>query len=200
MALLQEVPPWWAAPLAGVAGAEALTALTSRNTALPLRRALAMRWPELMKSSGGGANVLLVARDAGGPIVGHRHVLLRRRPERRVAQLARLRDGTVVVNYHGSARAALAEEELARLWRLALAWAGAHPVVLGGDLNLRAPAVPSADIAHVACRDVDHIYARGLSSLAPSRQLERRIELAGMTVELSDHPPLLAVVGATAAG
>ena len=58
-ALLQEVPPWWPASLALAAGAQQRTALTSRNSALALRRALAQRWPELAKSNGGGANAVL---------------------------------------------------------------------------------------------------------------------------------------------
>src|SRR6185437_13441464 len=50
----------WDAPLlARLAGAEQRTALTSRNAALALRRALAERWPDLIKSNGGGCNTIL---------------------------------------------------------------------------------------------------------------------------------------------
>ena len=45
------------------------TALTSRNALLPLRRAIADRRPDLIKSNGGGANAILVrgARDRRAP-------------------------------------------------------------------------------------------------------------------------------------
>jgi endonuclease/exonuclease/phosphatase family metal-dependent hydrolase len=186
VALLQEVPPWWPAPLAGASGAEHRTALTSRNSLLALRRALASRWPELMRSNGGGCNAILVR----GAVVEHRAVRLRVRPERRVAQLARLADGTCVANYHGSARVALAEAELARLWELAFRWAHGAPLVLGGDLNLRAPDVPGSGIVHVGERDVDHLFARGLRAEGGAEVLGRVLRLAEGEVELSDHPPL----------
>src|SRR5437588_297383 len=64
VALLQEVPPWWPEPLAARAGADARRVLTSRNSVLPLRRAVAVRWPDVIKSNGGGCNVILV-RDTG---------------------------------------------------------------------------------------------------------------------------------------
>src|SRR3954469_17900104 len=55
VALLQEVPPWWPPALA----AQHDVALTSRNALLPRRRALARRWPDLMRSGGGSANAIL---------------------------------------------------------------------------------------------------------------------------------------------
>jgi endonuclease/exonuclease/phosphatase family metal-dependent hydrolase len=149
VALLQEVPPWWPVPLARAARAEQRTALTSRNAFLPLRRALADRWPDLIKSNGGGANAILSRRG----IVEHRALRLRARPERRVAQLARLEGGICVANLHASSRVPLAEAELERLWEQALAWAGPEPLVLGGDLNLRSPAAPG-------CRPPVRVRAR----------------------------------------
>ena len=188
VALLQEVPPWWPPALAAASGAEQRTALTSRNFGLALRRALARRDPELMKSNGGGANALL----ARVPISEHRTARLRTRPERRVAQLARLDGALAVANFHGSTRVRLAEQELARLAAIARAFAGPDtPLVLGGDLNLRAPQV--AGMEHVAARDVDHLFAAGLRA-AESEVLDRRAAVDGVTVELSDHPPLLAVL------
>ncbi len=186
VALLQEVPPWWPARLARAAGAQQRTALTSRNGALPLRRALAERWPDVIKSNGGGANAILSRRI----IVEHRALPLRRWPERRVAQLVRLDERTCVVNLHASARADLAEAELERLWQQALAWAGGDPLVLGGDLNLRSPAAPLHGIAQVASRDVDHLFARGLQPIGEAQRPDREIMLDGRPAELSDHLPL----------
>ena len=186
VALLQEVPPWWPAPIARAAGAEQRAALTSRNAGLFVRRALARRWPDLIKSNGGGCNAILVR----GSIIEHRAVRLRTWPERRVAQLARLRAGACVVNCHASACAALAAEELQRLWTQALACAGRAPLILGGDLNLRCPELPAGELAHVAWRDVDHVFARGLEPAAEAQRLDRGVLLAGTRVELSDHVPL----------
>jgi endonuclease/exonuclease/phosphatase family metal-dependent hydrolase len=187
VALLQEVPPWWPAQLARSAGAQKRTVLTSRNALLPLRRALAVRCPDLIKSNGGGANAILSRLE----IAEHRALRLRTWPERRVAQLAKLVDGTIVVNFHASARMPLAEEELERLWDRALAWAGEGPLVLGGDLNLRSPHRPGIGILHVAQRDVDHIFVRQLKPVGAAALLDRRAALATGSVELSDHPPLL---------
>jgi endonuclease/exonuclease/phosphatase family metal-dependent hydrolase len=186
VALLQEVPPWWPPRLAGAARADQRTALTSRNAGLVLRRALAERWPEQMKSNGGGSNAIL-ARQA---IVEHHTLRLRSRPERRVAQLARLGDGTCVVNLHASARVGLAEAELERLWEHALTMAPEAPLILGGDLNLRSPAAPP-DVAHLARRDVDHIFARGMKQCSDAELIDRHLTIGGQRVELSDHIPLL---------
>jgi endonuclease/exonuclease/phosphatase family metal-dependent hydrolase len=189
-ALLQEVPPWWPSLLADAAGAEQRTALTSRNIGLAGRRALAERWPDLIKSNGGGSNAILARR----AIVEHHALRLRSWPERRVAQLARLDDGTCLANFHASARRELAEAELGRLWQRALAWAGEKPLVLGGDLNLRDPRAPGSDVAHLASRDVDHIFARGGQPASPAELLDRHLILAGRRVELSDHVPLVGVL------
>jgi len=195
VALLQEVPPWWPRPLALAAAAEQRSVLTSRNALLRLRRLLAARRPEMMKSNGGGCNAIL-SRSA---IVEHSALRLRVRPERRVAQLARLGDGVCVANFHASTRVALAEQELERLWRQALTWAGPQPLILGGDLNLRSPRAPDAAVAggvgvtavHLAERDVDHLFARGLDAEGQAEVLDRRVALPQGTVELSDHPPLI---------
>jgi endonuclease/exonuclease/phosphatase family metal-dependent hydrolase len=188
IALLQEVPPWWPPVLADSCGAEQRTALTSRNLGLPVRRALARRRPDLLKSNGGGCNAVL-ARHA---VVSHRKVRLRTWPERRVAQLVGLDDGTLAANYHASTRVGLAEDELERLVALVRdegRRSPGSPLVLGGDLNLRAPHV--AGMQHVAARDVDHVFVAGAGAGA-GRVLERDAIVGGRRVELSDHPPLLA--------
>jgi endonuclease/exonuclease/phosphatase family metal-dependent hydrolase len=187
VALLQEVPPWWPATLALRAGAEQRSARTSRNSLLWLRRRLAERDPELMKSNGGGCNAVL----ARASIREHRAVRLRVRPERRVAQLVRLAGGACVANFHASARVGLAEEELERLWREALAFADGEPLILGGDLNLRTPRAPAGPgIVHLAQRDVDHVFCDGLAPAGQARVLDRHVTVAGDSFELSDHPPL----------
>jgi endonuclease/exonuclease/phosphatase (EEP) superfamily protein YafD len=107
-----------------------------------------------------------------------------------VAQLARLGDGTCVVNFHASSRVGLAEDELERLWQRALAFARDAPLILGGDLNLRSPAAPPR-VAHLARRDVDHIFARGVKPCAGAELLDRHVCIDGQRVELSDHVPLL---------
>ena len=178
VALLQEVPPWWPPDLARAAGAEERTALTSRNWPLLLRRALANRWPDLLKSQGGGANAIL-ARDH---LEKHAVRRVRLVPERRVLHGARLSGaGAWIANLHLSAhRPARAEEDL---WRAAAAlaeWAPRGPAVLGGDFNLRDPRVPGFE--RVAQRDVDAILVRGLRALGPADVLDRG--------NLSDHPPL----------
>jgi len=188
VALLQEVPPWWPAGLARAAAADQRSALTSRNSLLALRRAVAQCDPELAKSNGGGCNAIL----SRTPIAEHAALRLRVWPERRVAQLARLEDGMCLANFHASARVPLAEDELRRLWERALDWAGEEPLILGGDLNLRSPVAPNPAIAHVAARDVDHIFLRGLVPLAGADVLDRHVLVEGASVELSDHPPLRA--------
>jgi len=218
MALLQEVPPWWPPRLARDLGAEQRSALTSRNWLLPLRRALAERRPELLRSNGGGCNAIL----SRTPIAEHSTLRLRRWPERRVAQLARLQDGTRIVNVHASTSPTRAEQELERLWRHVLVWAGSDRLILGGDFNLRTPpaaptpsptdtGAPAGAISHVAALGVDHLFARGLLPVAdwphvdsnelqlglePGRscaphQLNREVLSQGRRVELSDHAPLL---------
>jgi endonuclease/exonuclease/phosphatase family metal-dependent hydrolase len=185
VALLQEVPPWWPAALARAAGAEQRSVLTSRNSLLALRQAVAERRPELIKSNGGGCNAILSRL----PIAAHAAQRLRLWPERRVAQLLRLGDGTCVVNFHASTRRARAEQELARLWASALTWSGEAPLILGGDLNLRAPIAPRAELTHVAASGVDHIFARRFAGVQ-AQTLDRELIRDGLRSELSDHAPL----------
>jgi endonuclease/exonuclease/phosphatase family metal-dependent hydrolase len=189
VALLQEVPPWWPTPLAAAASARShCHALTSRNWLLPARRALAVRRPELIKSNGGGANAILV-RDT--TIVAHSAHVLRRLPERRVAQLARRADGIWLANLHASTRRPLAREEVEELWALALERAAGEPLILGGDLNLFDPPAPPGAV-HAARSAVDHVFALGLRAAAEAERPSRALTLAGRERVLSDHDAVIA--------
>ena len=182
VALLQEVPPWWPPLLARATGAvEHRTALTSRNACLPVRRAIARRSPDLMKSNGGGSNALL----ARVPLCGHREAQLTRRPERRVVHGAALSDGTWVVNLHASTHPEKrTAADLVAAREHALSWAGGAPLIFGGDLNSRHPRIESLDL--VASRWVDHIFVRGLEAVGPGAVLDRGT--------LSDHRPVVVLL------
>ena len=179
VALLQEVPPWWPVHLARAAGAEQRCALTARNALLPLRRAFAERWPDLIKSNGGGANAILVR---GARITEHRVARLRRVPERRVVHAVALDTGVWVANLHAQVHSETrAQEDLRHAAQAALVWAGDAPLVLGGDLNVREPAA-LASLGYAGGHGVDHVLARGLTPAGPARVLERQ--------GLSDHAPV----------
>ena len=183
VALLQEVPPWWPPALGAACGASARTALTSRNLGLPVRRWIAERRPDLIKSNGGGANAILVR---GSVIAEHRRATLRWLPERRVVHAVRLQgSGLWVANLHAQVRTesgALADLDVAA--RAVLGWAGDRsPVILGGDCNVPAPRADG--FTYAAGQGVDHVLVRGGPVAAgPARVLRRE---GG----LSDHPPLL---------
>ncbi len=181
VALLQEVPPWWPAELAQRPGVYERSVLTSRNALLPARRWLAARWPDLLKSQGGGANAILV-RDWG--IAEHRTLRLRRLPERRWMHAVRLEPlGVWVANLHCSGEDRRAEPEAARAGRVLLGWAGGAPVALGGDFNLRAPVVNG--FAYAGGHYVDHVLVAG--PLEGSSQ----VLSAG---PLSDHKPVAVTI------
>jgi endonuclease/exonuclease/phosphatase family metal-dependent hydrolase len=181
VALLQEVPPWWPEVLGRRLDSEYRLALTSRNALPQVRRALARRWPDVMRSQGGGANAILARHDR---IVRDRIQRLCRRPERRVAHGVLLGCGVWVVNLHATAHdTAAAQRDGATAAAAAREWAAGDPVVLGGDFNLRDPRWPGFE--HVAGHDVDHVFIAGaLTPLRSTEVLDR-----GM---LSDHAPVAA--------
>lgn len=178
--LLQECPPWWAAAIGRACGADARVSLTSRNALLGLRRALAVRRPELMRSGGGSANAILVR--GGGSIAEHRIATLRRWPERRTVHAVRLAaDGTWVGNLHAQVHSdARAHADAAAASAALRGWAGPAPAVLGGDFNVPDPRCPGFTVA--GGDGVDHVAARGLQAAGPVEVLERG--------PLSDHAPV----------
>ncbi|MDO8213811.1 endonuclease/exonuclease/phosphatase family protein [Conexibacter sp. CPCC 206217] len=184
VALLQEVPPWWGPLLATVCEAQQATALTSRTQLLPLRRAIAQRRPELIKSGGGGANAILVR---GARITAHARRRLCLWPERRVVHAVRDEHGRWFANLHATVHHdANARRDIANAAAAALRWASGAPLVLGGDLNVRDPELPG--FARGASHGVDHVYVTGgFTRAAPRELLERGA--------LSDHAPVLATLG-----
>jgi endonuclease/exonuclease/phosphatase family metal-dependent hydrolase len=166
VALLQEVPPWWPPALAHAAGAQHRTSLTSRNSLLAVRAAIARRNPDLIGANGGGANAILVR----GEILDHAEIELTRRPERRTAHAVRLASGVWVANLHASTDPKeQTRRDVARAQTLGAA-------VLGGDFNLRDPGMPT-----IASHHVDHIVCRA--------GRDAQVLDAGT---LSDHRPLRA--------
>jgi endonuclease/exonuclease/phosphatase family metal-dependent hydrolase len=184
VALLQEVPPWWAPALARACDADARTALTSRNGPLPgVRRWIADRRPDLIKSGGGGANVILVRAIA---ITEHRRITLRRWPERRVCHAVALDGGLWCANLHAQVHPAQrAHADITRAAAATLAWSNGGPTLLGGDFNVRAPEAPGFE--RLGGRGVDHVLGHDvLATGEPAQLLERG--------ELSDHAPVLVTV------
>jgi endonuclease/exonuclease/phosphatase family metal-dependent hydrolase len=184
VALLQEVPPWWPRTLGERLEADQRLVLTSRNVFLPIRRALAVRWPDAMKSNGGGANAILVRR---GKILEHRTLRLCLLPERRWVHAVQVafsdeRQRPVwVANLHLSARKpAAAMHEASAAASAVLDWAGGAPAVLGGDFNLPAPSV--AGFEQAGGHGVDHILVQDLRAVDDGEVLVRGL--------LSDHAPL----------
>jgi endonuclease/exonuclease/phosphatase family metal-dependent hydrolase len=177
VALLQEVPHWWAPRLGAAAGAEHRRALTARNWLPPLQRALAARFPDALKSGAGGSNVILARRQ----IAEHRHRRLRCWPERRVVHAVRLGDGLWAANLHATVHnPPRAAADLERARAAAIEWADGAPVVVGGDFNMRRPQL--AGFVHAGTSNVDHVFAHGLEPAGEAEVIERG--------HLSDHAPL----------
>jgi endonuclease/exonuclease/phosphatase family metal-dependent hydrolase len=181
VALLQEVPPWWPAQLPGT---DHDTVLTSRNALLPLRRALAVRWPDRMKSDGGSSNAILV-RD--GRIEARARRRLRLRPERRVVHAVRV-DGLWIANMHAQVHTEDgAQADIALAVATLERWAGtggAGALILGGDLNVVKPIAPG--FTRAGGHGVDHVLVRGLEAT--------RVEHPDRGT-LSDHAPVIVTVG-----
>ncbi len=174
VALLQEVPPWWPPRLAARLDADQRLVLTSRNALLPVRRAIAVRQPDLIKSNGGGCNAILVR---GDQVAEHRWRRLCIAPERRWVHAVRLGDaGLWVANLHAGGP----RRDADRAASSALRWADDAPLVLGGDFNIRGLTLDGFELA--GAHEVDYVFARRLRPAGPSEILERG--------RLSDHAPV----------
>jgi endonuclease/exonuclease/phosphatase family metal-dependent hydrolase len=212
VALLQECPPRFAAPLARACSAEAHRVLTSRNSLGPLRGLLARQNPDLMASGEGGSNLTLVR--VPGPLGGiaeRREVAIHEEaPERRAVALTRTASGVCVANLHATNDAPkLATEDVLRAARAATEFARGAPLLFAGDLNLRPEENPEVFerlredfglAGPTAPRAIDHLLARGLKVLdgptawPPER---RELPLEGRALRLSDHAPVEAKFAAT---
>jgi endonuclease/exonuclease/phosphatase family metal-dependent hydrolase len=205
VALLQEAPRRWFRKLCARTRSHGALVTTSRNWCQPLQRPLADWNPDLLASSEGGSNQILVRHP--GRIVERRRLTLAHRPEQRRMQWARLAlpEGRVcVANLHASA--GLPEQAAAEVVRAAehaLAWSERDPLVFGGDLNLRAGRNPEPfeelrrrmQLAAPTAPDaIDHLLVRGLTVTDRPRRLapERRelTEPDGLRIRLSDHAPV----------
>jgi endonuclease/exonuclease/phosphatase family metal-dependent hydrolase len=210
LALLQECPPRFVAPLARACGAEWHRALTSRNALGPLRGLLARQNPDLMASAEGGSNLTLVR--VPGPLGGiaeRREIAIHEGlPERRSMAFTRTASGVCVANLHATNdRPKLASADVILAARTASEWAGAAPLVFGGDLNLRPASEPDVFerlrdefglAAPTGPEAIDHLLSRGLEMLeAPSAwpPERRELPLEGRALRLSDHAPVEARFG-----
>jgi endonuclease/exonuclease/phosphatase family metal-dependent hydrolase len=207
VALLQETPPRFAAPLADACGAEAHRVLTSRNGLGALRAAAARLNPDLIASGEGGSNLTLVRRaGALGAIVERRGLAIHEgRPERRAMALTRTASGVCLANLHATNDLPpLAVADVLLAARAAVEFAGEAPLLFGGDLNLRPRQNP--EIFEALGREfglgeptapdaIDHLLARGMTVLAQPTRWEperREIDQDGLALRLSDHAPVQA--------
>jgi endonuclease/exonuclease/phosphatase family metal-dependent hydrolase len=208
VALLQEAPPRWRESLARDLRAESACTLTARNSLGRLRGALARVNPDLVASNEGGSNQLLVR--APWRIEEVREHVLAERPERRTMLWARLTGPgggrLAVANLHGTLPGA--PVQVLDAAALAVDWAGAAPLLFGGDLNLRPAKHPDAfeqlerrfGLAPPTGPDaIDHLLARGLDVVRPPRRArdsEREVDGGGgRAIRLSDHAQVTCAVG-----
>ncbi len=207
VALLQECPPRYWAPLAAACEAEPHGVLTSRNSFAALRARAARLNPDLIASGEGGSNLTLVR--SGSKIVERRELAIHTgRPERRAMAFTRTAIGgdrapLCVANLHATNdRPELAVEDVLRAAEAATEWAGGAPLIFGGDLNLRPAEDPAIFdelrerfglAAPTGPRAIDHLLVRGLAVFAPARQwrpAQRELSEGGRALRLSDHAPV----------
>jgi endonuclease/exonuclease/phosphatase family metal-dependent hydrolase len=203
VALLQECPPRFAAPLAAACGAEAHRVLTSRNSLGALRAAAARLNPDLIASGEGGSNLTLVRN---GVIVERQELAIHTgRPERRAMAFTRTTSGLCIANLHATNdRPELATADVLLAAEAAVGWAGDSPLLFGGDLNLRPGEDPGVfeelerrfDLTGAGGPGaIDHLLSRGLevvTPVAPWPPEDRELRSEGRALRLSDHAPVQA--------
>ena len=207
VALLQECPPRFAAPLASACAAESHRVLTSRNSLGALRTLAARINSDLIASGEGGSNLTLVR--AEGPLGGvaeRREVAIHEgSPERRAMAFIRTSSGICVANLHATNdQPAQAAEDVLKAAELSTEWAGEAPLIFGGDFNLRPGEDPGVfDVLRerfgltgpTGPRAIDHLLSRGVEiAEAPAAWPPERRELpqGGLALRLSDHAPVQA--------
>lgn len=178
VAVLQECPPWWPVPLGRACGAVEEHVLTSRNALHAVRRAVAVRQPGLIRSNGGGCNAILVRRPG---VDEHRVARLCWLPERRWVHAVRLSSGEWVANLHCSGPDVDARRDARRAGAAVDRWAASAAVLLGGDFNVPAPAVPGFALA--GGHGVDHFMVR-------RSRVAGRVSVLDAG-RLSDHKPVI---------
>lgn len=207
VALLQECPPRWWAPLATACDAKAHGVLTSRNSLATLRRLGARLNPDLIASGEGGSNLTL-ARNGGGVVERRELEIHRGRPERRAMAFTRIGRGAdsaqlCVANLHATNdRPELATADVLRAAEAAAGWAGEASLIFGGDLNLRPHESPALFeelrerfglAAPTGPRAIDHLLVRGLETIESPRQWPaewRELTERSRALRLSDHAPI----------
>lgn len=202
IALLQETPPRFFREFAFKSGAQGRMLKTSRNQLGFVRGFIADRRPDLIKSAEGGSNQIFFRPP--WTVVEERRLTLAWLPERRRMLWLRLQHPAghtvCVANLHASAhKPPRAAQELERAARTARTWAGRHPLLLGGDFNVRPSEQPwiYEQLAHegfsgpTGAKLIDHLLVHGARVVEEPRQLpaERREVRAGDVprVRLSDH-------------
>ena len=192
---LQELPVWALRRLEAWTGLTAFTAVARPPLwPGPISTWVTRAHQGLLRSAlAGQANAILVGAEHAAEDLGHERIADHRR-ERRVVQAVRVAARLVVANLHASKEregreVVLAEIERARAFAEALAAAG-EPVVLAGDFNLQALALPGYSAPGPG---IDHVLVKG----APAAGVlvwprERRLREG---VVLSDHAPVEVVVG-----
>jgi endonuclease/exonuclease/phosphatase family metal-dependent hydrolase len=214
VALLQECPPRFAAPLARACKAEPHRVLTSRNSFGALRSLAARLNPDLIASGEGGSNLTLVRVDGPlGRIVERRELAIHEgKPERRAMTFTRTADACIANLHATNDQPVLAAADVLKAARAADEWAGNTPLVFGGDLNLR-PGEDPGVFAELRERfglegvtgpgAIDHLLSRGLEITAvpvawpPERRDLHRDDRA---LRLSDHSPVEARFATPATG
>ena len=192
---LQELPAWSLAVL------HTWTAMQSHGAIArpPLRPAPFSAWVTrrhqgfFRSGLAGQANAILVGEQHACEDLGKERISGAGR-ERRVCHAVRVAGRFVVANLHATndfrrPDIPAAEVEQARRFAEGLARRG-EPVVLAGDFNLQAPALPGYSTPGPG---IDHVLVRGAPATPVSAWPRERRTLDG--VLLSDHAPVEARVG-----